>query len=185
AWSGIASLDRIWAAMRLLLFGHTAALTLRWLPELIDVEHRVDHGILQLAADRLHAADVRRDHGVLLVVEPERAARRLQASLEAVLVPGLHPLRRARAPENSDHRVELGRLAVDPGDVGSDVDGAERHQHLLDGLASTLHERLHEAVGLLVTGDVIEGDHGDPPVAELGRHVPAAGRLLLVAAHRA
>src|SRR2546425_7210261 len=62
--------------MRLLLFGHTTALTLRWLPELIDVEHRVDHGILQLAADRLHAADVRRDHGVLLVVEPERAARR-------------------------------------------------------------------------------------------------------------
>src|SRR2546422_10813185 len=67
--------------MRLLLFGHTTALTLRWLPELIDVEHRVDHGILQLAADRLHAADVRRDHGVLLVVEPERAARRLEADL--------------------------------------------------------------------------------------------------------
>src|SRR2546428_10734373 len=65
--------------MRLLLFGHTTALTLRWLPELIDVEHRVDHGILQLAADRLHATDVRGDDGVLLVVEPERAARRFEA----------------------------------------------------------------------------------------------------------
>src|SRR5204863_9151044 len=56
-------------------------LTLGRLPELIDVLHRVDHRVLQLAADLLHAPDVRRDDGVLLVVEAKGAARRLEAHL--------------------------------------------------------------------------------------------------------
>src|SRR5712691_12445631 len=54
-------------------------LPFRRLPELVDVEHRIDHGILQPAADLLHTANVRGDDGVLLVVEPEGAARRLEA----------------------------------------------------------------------------------------------------------
>src|SRR5215813_2026947 len=56
------------------------ALSLRRLPELIDVEHRIDHRILQLAADLIDATDIGGDDGVLSVVESERAARRLEAN---------------------------------------------------------------------------------------------------------
>jgi hypothetical protein len=83
------------------------------------------------------------------------------------------------------HCVELAGLALYLRDVGGDVHRPERHQHLLDGLAAALHERLDEPVGLLVPGDVVQGDHGDPLVAQLGGDVPAAGRFLLIAAHRA
>src|SRR5207245_11238708 len=70
-------------------------------------------------------------------------------------------------------------------DVRTDVDGAQGHEDPIDSLAATLHERLDEALGLLVTGDIVEADDGDPLVPELGCHVPAARRLLLVAAHGA
>src|SRR5262249_7932577 len=56
-------------------------LPLRRLPELIDLGHGVDHCALQLAAHLVHAADVGRDHRVLLVVEPEGPTRRLEADL--------------------------------------------------------------------------------------------------------
>src|SRR5262249_23825174 len=108
-----------------------------------------------------------------------------ELSLETILLVRLQPLWRTRSPEDADHRIELSRLALDPRDVGGDVHGTERHEHLLDRLPTALHEGLDETVGLLVTGDVIETENGDPFVTELGRHIPAARRLLLVAAHRA
>src|SRR6266849_6354443 len=59
----------------------SAGSPLRRLPELVDVLHHVEYRVLQLAAHLLDATDVRRDHRVLLVIEPERAARRLEADL--------------------------------------------------------------------------------------------------------
>jgi len=138
------------------------------------VREPADHA-LRGVADR---AQVRLVHRLT-----ERQERQL--ALQAILVPRLDPLRRARAPEDADDRVDLRRLVLDSRDVRRDVHGPERHQHLLDGLAAALPERLDEAVGLLVAGNVVEGDDRDPLVPELGRHVPAAGRLLLIARHRA
>src|SRR2546430_1093862 len=56
-------------------------LRFRRLPELVDVLDDVEHRVLKLAADLVHAADVGRDDRVLLLVEAEGPARRLEAHL--------------------------------------------------------------------------------------------------------